>query len=697
MRTLLIDNYDSYTFNLFQMLAEANGCEPIVIRNDSATWRELSAMRFDNIVLSPGPGHPGRPGDFGVCAEVLRQADVPVLGVCLGHQGMAAVAGGMVELAPEPMHGRLSRVWHDGRELFAGVPAGFRVVRYHSWIVSEPLPASLEAVAWTADGLVMALRHRFRPQWGVQFHPESIATEHGMRLLENFRDLSRPAAPIGGPRPLPADASRPEAAPPPYRAHVATLPEWLDPETVFSALHETTQAAFWLDSSRAEPGQARFSFLGAHGGPLSRLVKYRVERKEVHIHSAQGKEVQQGTLFDYLDRSLARGVAHDELPFDFVGGFVGYFGYELKADCGGSTRHRSPYPDACLVFADRFVAFDHEERRVYLVALSEDGTAEAAQTWFSETVRLLAASTRPTETDPPLHIQADHVQPSVGRAAYLAAVRACLEEIRGGESYEICLTGRVRTEPLEIPSLDVYRVLRRINPAPYAAYLRFDEVEILSSSPERFLRVDGQRWIESKPIKGTLPRAADAQTDLDNARALTLDEKTRAENLMIVDLVRNDLGRVSAIGTVHVPELMGVESYETVHQLVSTIRGRLRPELTSVDALRAAFPAGSMTGAPKLRTMQIIDRLEDSARGVYAGSIGFLSLNGTADLSVVIRTVVADPAGTTIGTGGAIVAQSDPDAEYDEAVLKATAPARAMAIARHHRDNTTTYAEARHA
>ncbi|YCK35271.1 aminodeoxychorismate synthase component I [Actinomadura sp. ATCC 39365] len=697
MRTLLIDNYDSYTFNLFQMLAEANGCEPTVIHNDSTTWRELSAMRFDNIVLSPGPGHPARPGDFGVCAEVLRQADIPVLGVCLGHQGMAAVADGMVELAPEPMHGRLSRVWHDGGELFAGVPAGFRVVRYHSWIVSEPLPASLEAVAWTSDGLVMALRHRFRPQWGVQFHPESIATEHGMRLLENFRDLSRPAGAARGPRPLPADTSGPEPAPPPYHAHVATLPEWLDPETVFSALHETTQVAFWLDSSRAESGRARFSFVGAHGGPLSRLVEYHVGREEVHVRSAREKKVERGTLFEYLKRSLARGVVHEELPFDFVGGFVGYFGYELKADCGGSARHRSPHPDACLVFADRFVAFDHEERRVYLVALSEDGVADAARTWFDETGRLLAAAVRPTEPGPPADIHPDPVRPSMGRAAYLAAVRACLEEIRGGESYEICFTGRVRTEPLDLPSLDVYRVLRRINPAPYAAYLRFDEVEILSSSPERFLRVDRERWIESKPIKGTMPRSADAQTDLDNARALTLDEKTRAENLMIVDLVRNDLGRVSAIGSVHVPELMSVESYETVHQLVSTIRGHLRPELTSVDALRAAFPAGSMTGAPKVRTMQIIDRLEDSARGVYAGSIGFLSLNGTADLSVVIRTVVADRSGTTIGTGGAIVAQSDPDAEYDEAVLKATAPARAVAISRHQRDITTTYAEARQA
>jgi len=269
---------------------------------------------------------------------------------------------------------------------------------------------------------------------------------------------------------------------------------------------------------------------------------------------------------------------------------------------------------------------------------------------------------------------------SVGRDdrdAYLAKIDVCLNEIVDGESYEICLTTECHSEATPDP-LDAYRALRARNPAPHAALLRLGELSVLSSSPERFLAVGRDRGVESRPIKGTAPRSPDPAIDGALRAGLAADDKARAENLMIVDLVRNDLGRVCALGSVQVPELMIVESYATVHQLVSVVRGRLRDGLDALHAVRASFPGGSMTGAPKLRTMEILDALEGRPRGVYSGALGFLGVNGTADLSIVIRTVVVTPHGCSIGAGGAVVADSHPEAEFDEMALKAQAVIEAI-------------------
>jgi para-aminobenzoate synthetase len=675
MQTLLIDNYDSFTYNLFQLLGEVNGAEPIVVRNDEASWEELARLEFDNVVISPGPGRPEVEGDFGVCAEAIRRCEKPLLGVCLGHKGIGWVEGGEVVQAPQPMHGRVVEVEHDGASLFAGIPTPFQATRYHSLSLAQPLPPSLREIA-TCEGVPMAIEHRTRPHWGVQFHPESIATPHGKHLLANFRDLTpRPERPNVD---FVRDSHTKSTLPPTTVLKTRRLDALPDLDAAFSSLYGKSENPFWLDSSRPGP-RARFSFMGDASGPLAEVITHDLGADE--------------PILDYLTRRTAelRPAELPDLPFEFDCGFVGYLGYELKAECGYASPHESELPDACFLLADRVIAFDHEGGCTYLLCLHELGGEAAAEAWLGATAARLSSLQeaptgesgegrrtlpafvrRPSPDSPPSAL-------SLSRSPeqYVEDVETSLDHLRSGDSYEICLTNQLSLDTDADP-LDLYRRLRRANPAPFSAYLRFGDLAILSSSPERFLRVSRDGGAEARPIKGTSRRGATPAEDAHLAAALAADEKNRAENLMIVDLLRNDLGAVCEIGSVEVPQMMEVESYETVHQLVSEVRGRLRPDASTLDAVRSCFPPGSMTGAPKKRTTEILDDLEGAARGVYSGAIGWFGLSGAADLSVAIRTIVLTGGRATLGAGGAIVLQSDPEREYEEMLLKAAAPLRAF-------------------
>ncbi|WP_309114548.1 aminodeoxychorismate synthase component I [Saccharothrix sp.] len=662
MRTLLIDNYDSFTFNLFQYLARVNGREPVVITNDDPGFRLSDLRRFDNVVISPGPGRPQNRADFGLCRSVVEHADLPLLGVCLGHQGLCLAEGASVGLVP-PRHGVVDRVRHTGVDVFAGLPSPLTVVRYHSLAVTD-LPPSLEAIAWSdTDDVLMGVRHRSRPVWGVQFHPESICTEHGHELLANFRDLT------GG---FSAATPEPLAVPtPPPVTHevlVRRLDVHPDPEAVFQALYGGSEDAFWLDSSLAGE-RGRFSVMGDASGPLARVATYDVWTRRVRV----GDEEFNGPFLSWLEADLAAWrVARPDVPFEFALGWVGYLGYELKAECGGEAAHRSEQPDAAFVFADRAVVFDHHERRTYLMTLSDDG-------WLERTAAFLTGFTPPAAAAP-VPARAESVQLRHNRAHYLKLVDACQEAITAGETYEVCLTNMVTWRGAVDP-WDAYRFLRAESPAPFGALLRFGALSVLSTSPERFIRVDRRGVVESEPIKGTRPRGATPAQDEALRTALATSEKDRAENLMIVDLVRNDLGHCAEVGSVEVPRIFAVETYATVHQLVSTVRATLRPGSSAVAAVRAAFPGGSMTGAPKIRTMQIIDGLEAGPRGVYSGALGYFSLSGTADFSIVIRTLVVDRDKVSFGVGGAVIALSDPAEEFEETAVKATALLRLLGTA----------------
>jgi para-aminobenzoate synthetase len=695
--TLLIDNYDSYTYNVFHLLAAVSGEEPIVVRNDMVSWRALSRWDFDAIVISPGPGRPERWHDFGVCSDILRSSDIPVLGVCLGHQGLGHLLAGTVSGAPMVMHGRLSGVRHDASGLFEGIPQDFSVVRYHSLAVVGDLGPHGRVTAWTQDGVVMGIEHTERPMWGVQFHPESIATEHGRKLCENFYTLARRHAAARRvsphrrppPRPRPPLAREQAAGEQAPRLLIRTLQGEPSTEALFERLFGAQEFAFWLDSVDAPTALAQRSFLGTTMGPRRCVLEYDAEEKLVTSHRADGTAVERGSIFDVLDRELSRQAIapQPQLPAGLLAGFVGYLGYECKADCGSPNVHRSDLPDAVLMLANRVVAVDHVAHRTVLVAAAYGDDVEA-QDWLSEAeaaVRETLVGERGNVAPPwsPPSSRSPAGAPVAfrcgrGREQYIADIARCQAALAAGESYEICLTDQIHTDAGPEP-FDLYRVLRRTNPAPFSAYLKLGELAIASSSPERFLSVDRDRRVQARPIKGTARRSRDPERDRALRDSLLGDEKTFAEHLMIVDLLRNDLGRVCEVDSVRVPQFNVVEPYTTVHQLISTITGVLDRERTPLECVKACFPGGSMTGAPKLRTLTIIDEIEREARGVYSGAIGYFGLEGSVDLNIVIRTVVMRPGATTIGAGGAIVMQSDPAAEFDEMLLKARAPMSAIA------------------
>ncbi|MEU6162855.1 aminodeoxychorismate synthase component I [Streptomyces tanashiensis] len=688
LRTFLIDNYDSFTFNLAHYLAEVNGVEPTVMRNDDPSWDLEMLQHYDNVVISPGPGAPDRSGDFGFCADVIRDSKIPVLGVCLGHQGICHTFGGRISRAPELFHGRSSSIEHDGDDLFDGIPSRFSAVRYHSLIAAD-LPDELAPIAWTAEGLLMGVRHRSRPMWGVQFHPESVCTEYGHRLIENFARLTAkrqnraalttPAPPLAG-----RDSTRPRSrvskTGTKYRVLTRKVSCDVDPEAVFEAWYARSANAFWLDSSLGQGAGCRFSMMGDASGPLARVVTADVWSRTVTVAVDGAKQVLNSGFFDWLDRDLA---SHDvdtpDLPFQFRLGWVGYLGYELKAECGGDRRHRAnTAPDASMIFADRALVFDHLERVVHLLALAPVDSEREAADWLDTTAGRLAA----------FELQGEPEQPTEGvgklllrhaRSEYLDLIAECQQAIASGESYEICLTNMI-SSPARIAPWDAYRALRKQSPAPYAAFVVIGDVAVLSASPERFLSVSADGVAESRPIKGTRPRGEDEAADQRFRQDLSESVKDRAENLMIVDLARNDLARCSVPGSVHVPAMFSVETYRTVHQLVSTVRSRLKPGVSAVECIRAAFPGGSMTGAPKIRSMQIIDALEAGPRGIYSGGLGYFSLNGAVDLSMVIRTLVVTADRIEYGIGGAITALSDPVEEFEETAVKAKGLLRLMGV-----------------
>ena len=475
----------------------------------------------------------------------------------------------------------------------------------------------------------------------------------------------------------------------------------------FEAFHRCFRekpVPFFLDSGMDQEKLGRYSFVGSD--PFL-IFRSRGTRIELMHRGMRWRGL--GDPFRVLSELFGRlRAAPIEDGAPFTGGAVGYFGYDLchfVETLPAAPADHAGVPDCYLAFYDRVVAFDQRSRIAYLCSSRVPGLSESEQDRGLKRLRA-ALSTLPqgntvemksvpyagmyqrqAPPEIPMEAPLPPIRSNFTKDKYLTAIRRAKEYIAAGDIYQVNLSQRF-SSPLPVPPFDLYTRLRARNPAPFAAFLDFGEMQVLSSSPERFLQVEARkRNVYTRPIKGTRPRGSTPERDADLARELLQSEKDRAELVMIVDLERNDLGRVCETGSVHVPELMALERYPTVYHLVSTVAGRLPPERNRMDLLRAMFPGGSITGAPKIRAMEIIAELEPTRRGVYTGSIGWLGFTGDMDLNIAIRTFVVRDGMARFQVGGGIVADSDPEEEYEETLHKGRALMEALGSVNHEMKN----------
>ncbi len=461
----------------------------------------------------------------------------------------------------------------------------------------------------------------------------------------------------------------------------------LTPVSAFLAIAEKEPYAFLLESAERGEQVGRYTFLGARP-----YMKIRARGGEIEIARGRKTERLRDNGFSVLRQLLGehRLAAIPALP-PFVAGAVGYFSYDAVRQLekiGEHARDDLSIPDCELMFFDRLLAFDHLRHQIHIVAAADVARESARHAYeratrdISALERKLAMGLRPAMWQKPKQNRLGKmkVHPATTREQFLRDVDRCKEYIAAGDIFQVVLSQRLDFVPGVAP-FDLYRALRQVNPSPYLYFLRVDDRQILGSSPEMLVRVTGRK-LEYRPIAGTHPRGRDEAEDAMLEQKMRSDEKERAEHVMLVDLGRNDLGRVSEYGSVKVKDLMYVERYSHVMHLVSALQGTLCKDLSAVDAFAACFPAGTLTGAPKVRAMQIIEELEPVRRGIYGGSVLYADFAGNLDSCIGIRTMLMNGKRAYLQAGAGIVADSDPVREFDESMNKAKALLRAVDIAR---------------
>lgn len=711
-KCLFVDSYDSYTYNVHQLILDVvPAAEIIIVRNDQFQRSEIGSLvqAFDFIVIGPGPGDPRNGEDVGFI-PCLFDHNVPILGVCLGFQLICLRYGGTIERLHTVKHGQVSEI---RTETCAIYPSGepLRVTRYHSIGAAISGCEDLREIAWTEDvdngHVSMSVMHKSLPFVGVQYHPESACSHGGASLMHNFLRLAdewnrqNRSAPRGS---LPDRLRSQSIKPTPFVSKSCDsrmrAVEWCELNFVLSA----TRIAEILGVDRND----EFIFLDAAAEPSRYSIIAAISTEDKHLQYHVGSETWRYGGVDYTPSTNARDVwqfiatimASSKFEVgppesSFWGGLTGYVTYESGVESLGIKvlDPSSLASDISMVFVERSLVIDHKLGKIYVQSIKRDlhDHIESDSSWIEQIrLELSSAIQTPPATPPPglRHRSIEVELPD--KDEYLHKIAAAQQFLAEGQSYELCLTAPTKITCEAQSPWSLYQTLRRRNPSPFACYMRLPGVHLLSSSPERFLSWSRDGLCQLRPIKGTVRKTSDMTYE--RASKILNDPKEIAENLMIVDLIRHDLHQIAK--HVRVPSLMQVEEYETVFQLVSVITGQVEKPYTGFDVLSRSLPPGSMTGAPKKRSVELLQVLEARKRGIYSGVCGYLSVCGAGDWSVIIRSAFRyDKENNTsgesgsetwwIGAGGAITALSDPEAEWDEMLtkLQSTLPCFAVSTA----------------
>jgi len=693
MKILLIDNYDSFTYNVYQYLKEMKN-EVICTRNDKISIKEIEEMNPDIVFISPGPGNPT---SAGICLEVVKhfKGKISIFGICLGHQVIGEAFGGKIVHAKELNHGKTSKIYTNSKGVFKNLPSEFIATRYHSLVVEkETLPECFEITCQTSDGEIMGIRHKDYNIEGVQFHPESIMTDIGKNILLEFLQLTERL--IGK---YLSNASTDYED-----ANIIKLDELNGVKKIGVkqyALKFNIKKNFLniFENIRAKYGECNCTILDSVEGPTidcgnsyigvfpqyeliisNKKMKIITKNKYIYgIFIENFKELYDikednfnleerkfSDIYPIISTIFKAEKIHD-LNIDFSNGLIGAFSYEYLhyiEKIQNTNDSILKFPDVHLKYfstilqydkaASELVVIDNVITGIEQIKLNIEGLLEEKENLISNYTDNNVTKESTVETFS-----------NMTKEEFFDKVAIAKQHIKDGDIFQIQIGRRLHVKQ-KIKPFDIYKKLRKINPSPYMFYWECKDYQLISNSPELQLKVENEKVI-IRPIAGTSKGKGKTKEE---AKALREDlennPKEQAEHIMLVDLARNDIGRIAIPGSVKVSKLMNTEEFSNVFHLTSNVEGEILGEINTMKLFESTFPAGTLTGAPKVRAMEIINELENEERGPYGGAFGFFEFNGNILSSITIRTILRKGEDLYLQASAGIVADSKDYLEWNE-------------------------------